>query len=206
MHDHTGNFSQAIDGVNTPDLEVADNDYAVGLLVQKIAHSAYANDTLIFVVEDDAQDGGDHVDAHRTTAFVLGAYVKQGALVSTRYTTVDFLRTIEDVLGLAPLNLNDALGRPMADIFNPYPSPWSFQATPSALLYNASLPLPPRPAGRVVPKPKHDAKYWAKVTRGLDLRDADRVDPALYNRILWAGMMASSRYPAVPASPTSRAK
>ncbi len=206
MHDHTGNFSQAIDGVNTPDLEVADNDYAVGLLVAKIARSAYANNTLIFVVEDDAQDGGDHVDSHRSTAFVVGAYVKQGALVSTQYTTVDFVRTIEDVLGLAPLNLNDALARPMADIFTTYASPWSFKAIPSALLYNTTLPLPARRAGLVVPKPKHDAKYWVNVTRGLDLRDADRVDPALYNRILWAGMMANSRYPAVPASPTSRAK
>jgi hypothetical protein len=58
---------------------VADNDYAVGLLIQKIANSKYANNTLIFVVEDDAQDGGDHVDSHRSTAYVVGAYVKQGA-------------------------------------------------------------------------------------------------------------------------------
>ena len=83
MHDHTGNFDTAIDGVNTPDLKVADNDYAVGLLVQKIASSQYANNTLIFVLEDDAQDGGDHVDSHRSVAFVAGAFVKQGALIST---------------------------------------------------------------------------------------------------------------------------
>ena len=122
MHDHTGNFATAIDGVNTPELQVADNDYAVGLLVQKIANSRYANNTLIFVIEDDAQDGGDHVDSHRSIAFVAGAYVKQGALVSTQYNTIDFLRTIEEVLGLPPMNLNDALARPMADIFNTTPS------------------------------------------------------------------------------------
>ena len=101
MHDHTGNFGTAIDGVNTPELQEADNDYAVGLLVQKIANSMYANNTLIFVIEDDAQDGGDHVDSHRSIAFVAGAYVKQGALVSTQYNTIDFVRTIEEVLGLA---------------------------------------------------------------------------------------------------------
>ena len=133
--------------MNTPETEVADNDYAVGLLVQKIANSVYANNTLIFVIEDDAQDGGDHVDSHRSIAFVAGAYVKQGALVSTPYNTIDFLRTMEEVLGLPPMNLNDALARPMADIFNTTPSKWSFTATPSAYLYNTDLPLPPnRPA------------------------------------------------------------
>ena len=96
--------------MNTPELEQADNDYAVGLLVQKIANSRYANDTLIFVIEDDAQDGGDHVDSHRSIAFVAGAYVKQGAVVSTQYNTLNFLRTIEEVLGLP--ELNEKLGLP----------------------------------------------------------------------------------------------
>ena len=133
--------------MNTPETAEADNDYAVGLLVQKIANSIYANNTLIFVIEDDAQDGGDHVDSHRTIAFVAGAYVKQQAVVSTPYNTIDFLRTIEEVLGLPQMNLNDALAKPMADIFNTTPSHWSFTATPSAYLYNTSLPLPPRRPG-----------------------------------------------------------
>ena len=185
--------------MNTPDLQVADNDYAVGLLIQKIANSIYANNTLIFVIEDDAQDGGDHVDSHRSIAFVAGAYVKQGALVSTQYNTIDFLRTIEEVLGLPPMNLNDALARPMADIFNTTPSPWSFTATPSAMLYaQYALPLPPKPAGLIVPKPAHNAKYWARVTKGMDFTDEDRVDPADFNRILWKGMMGNKPYPAAP--------
>ena len=78
-------------GINTPELDEADNDYAVGLVVQKIANSRYAHDTLIFVIEDDAQDGGDHVDAHRSIAFVVGPYVKQHAVVSTSYNTLDFV-------------------------------------------------------------------------------------------------------------------
>jgi DNA-binding beta-propeller fold protein YncE len=196
MHDHTGNFGTAIDLVNTPETQQADNDYAVGLLVQKIANSIYANDTLIFVIEDDAQDGGDHVDSHRTIAFVAGAFVKQQTVVSTPYNTVNFVRTIEEVLGLPPLNLNDALAKPMADIFNTTPSNWSFTATPSAYLYNTSLPLPPKTAGLVVPRLKHDAKYWARVTKGMDFSDADRIDFTVYNRILWKGMMGNKPYPA----------
>ena len=197
MHDHTGNFDVAIDGVNTPELMVADNDYAVGLLIQRIAHSSYANNTLIFVMEDDAQDGGDHVDSHRSIAFVAGAYVKQGALVSTQYNTINFLRTIEEVLGLAPMNLNDALAAPMADIFNTTPSPWTFTATPSPLLYYTQLPIsPPKRAGMIVPKPAHDAKYWARVTKGMDFTDADRLDGEDFNRILWKGLMGNKPYPA----------
>jgi YVTN family beta-propeller protein len=216
MHDHTGNYvagtggapPAAIAGVNMPELQVADNDYAVGLLIQTIAGSIYANNTLIFVIEDDSQDGGDHVDSHRSTAYVAGAYVKQGALVSTQYNTLNFLRTIEEVLGLPQINqslglpqmmnLNDALAAPMADIFNTSPSPWSFTATPAAILYNSQLPLPPKPPNLIVPKPRHTPEYWARVTNGMDFTDADRVDSTDFNRILWTGIMGDKPYPAAP--------
>src|SRR5215471_12415547 len=118
MHDHTGNFDTAIDGVNTPELQQADNDYAVGLLVQKIANSPYAANTLIFVLEDDAQDGPDHIDAHRSTAYVAGAYVAQGKVVSKRYATINVLRTIEDVLGLEHLSVHDGGVVPMTEAFS----------------------------------------------------------------------------------------
>jgi YVTN family beta-propeller protein len=198
MHDHTGDYDTAIDGVDTPDVQQADNDYAVGLLVQKVANSRYANNTLIFVIQDDAQDGGDHVDSHRSVAFVAGAYVKQGALVSTQYNTIDFVRTIEEVLGLPPLNLNDALARPMADVFDMTPSPWSFTAAPSALLYNARLPLPRKPARLIVPKPPYGRGYWTRVTKGMDFTSEDRFDFASYNRILWKGLMGNQPYPSAP--------
>lgn len=97
------------------DILYADNDYAVGLVVQKIANSIYADSTLTFVIEDDAQNGGDHIDAHRSKVFIEGPYVKQKALVSTPYNTVNFVRTMEAILGPDPLNLNDAVGKPMAD-------------------------------------------------------------------------------------------
>ena len=198
MHDHTGDFGTAIDLVNTPETQQADNDYAVGLLVQKIAKSIYKKNTLIFVIEDDAQDGADHVDSHRTIAFVAGAYVKRHTLVHTQYNTLDFLRTIEEVLGLPQMNLNDALARPMSDIFKTKPSNWKFTAAPSAYLYDTSLPLPRKAAGLVVPKSTHNAKYWAQVTKEMDFSDADRIDSAVYNRILWKGMMGNKPYPAGP--------
>jgi hypothetical protein len=199
MHDHTGSFATAIAGVNTPELQQSDNDYAVGMLIQTIANSSvYANNTLIFVIEDDSQDSGDHVDSHRTIAFVAGAYVKQGALVSTQYNTINFVRTMEEVLGLPPMNLNDALAQPMADIFNTYPTQWSFTATVPAGLYSTGLPLTP-PVGLVVPKPTHTAEYWARATKGMDFTSEDRMDFAEYNHILWKGLMGNRPYPSRPS-------
>jgi DNA-binding beta-propeller fold protein YncE len=187
-HDHTGNYTTALAGVNTPELEVADNDYAVGLVIDKVAHSQYASNTLIFVIEDDAQNGGDHVDAHRSTAFIVGPYVKQGALVSTQYNTINFGRTIERILGLPPNHLTDAIAEPMADVFDITQASWSYTATPSAMLYNTTLPLPLKSAGLRIPKPTHDARYWAHVTQGLDFSKEDRLNPAVFNRILWQGL------------------
>jgi hypothetical protein len=199
MHDHTGSFGSAIAGLVTPELQVSDNDYAVGMLIQTIANSSvYANNTLIFVIEDDSQDSGDHVDSHRTTAYVVGAYVKQGVLVSTQYNTINFVRTMEEVLGLPPMNLNDALAQPMADIFNTYPTKWSFTATVPAGLYSTSLPLTP-PVGLVVPKPTHTAEYWARATKGMDFTSEDRMDFAEYNHILWKGLMGNRPYPSRPS-------
>jgi hypothetical protein len=129
---------------------------------------------------------------------VAGAYVKQGALVSSQYNTINYLRTIEEVLGLPPMNLNDALARPMADIFNTTPSPWGFTATPAPILYGTTLPLPPKPAGLIVPKSTHDATYWARVTEGMDFTSEDRFDFARYNRILWQGLMGNKPYPDAP--------
>jgi DNA-binding beta-propeller fold protein YncE len=195
MHDHTGDFDRAIDGVNTPELDVADNDYAVGKLVEAVAKSPYRDSTLVFVVEDDAQDGPDHVDAHRSIAFVAGPYVKQGAVVSARYSTVNMLRTIEDVLGIEPMSLNDAYQRPMSEIFDLKVKKWTYRAAPSALLAGTQLPLPKTKLGAIV-RPAHDARYWASKTRGYDWSKEDRVPAAVYNRILWAGIAGNRNYPA----------
>ena len=194
MNDHTGEFEHAADGVNTPELQVADNDYAVGQLVEAIAKSPYRDSTLIFVVEDDAQDGPDHIDAHRAIAFVAGPFVKQGAVVSARYSTVNMLRTIEDVLGIEPMSLNDAYQRPMSDIFDLKVKKWSYNAVPSALLANTKLPLPKTKLG-AIPRLAHDARYWAAKTKGYDWASEDRIPAEAYNHVLWAGLVGNRAYP-----------
>jgi DNA-binding beta-propeller fold protein YncE len=198
-HDHTGNFSTAINGVNTPELQVADNDYAVGLLASAVAGSPYAKDTLIFVIEDDAQDGADHVDAHRSIAFVIGPYVKQGVVDSTPYNTVSMVRTIEDILGIPHLNLNDAHAQPMTSAFDLHQRKWSFDAVPSAYLQNTTLPITFTSANTVGPplKPLHDAAWWAQQTKGMNFSVEDKLDTAKYNRVLWLGTIGERPIPAV---------
>jgi DNA-binding beta-propeller fold protein YncE len=193
--DHMGDFEVAIAGVNTPELQQADNDYAMARLVERVAHSPYKDSTLIFSTEDDAQDGPDHVDAHRTTAYVIGPYVKHGAVVSTYYTTVNMVRTIEDVLGLEHLNLNTATERPMTEVFDLNQKDWTFDAAPSAILANTKLPIPASafaPAGAANSwRPSHDSSYWAEKTAGFDFSGGDRVDADKFNRIVWEGVMGT---------------
>jgi YVTN family beta-propeller protein len=203
MADHTGAYGRAVDGVNTPDRQVADNDYAVGQLLEAVAGSPYAKDTLVFVVEDDAQDGPDHVDAHRSTAFVVGPYVKQGAVVSRHYTTVNLLRTITEVLGLDHLSVFDATQAPMTEVFDLSQRHWSFTAKPSTLLAGTQLPIAPSAFTGLMRKPARPASYWIEKTRGFDFSVEDRVDALAYNRILWEGLMHGRPYPAAHGAATA---
>ena len=190
-HDHFGDFKDAIDGVDTVETQMADNDFALGQVVETIANSRDRDSTLIFVIEDDAQNGADHVDARRSVAFVIGATVRQHALVSTRYTTVSLLRTIEDVLGLAPLGLNDSLAVPMADLFDPTTTAWTYRAVAADVLRTTKLPIP---ADRYAPKTAavastpHTAAYWAEAMKGQDFRTEDHLDTAAFNAALWRGL------------------
>jgi YVTN family beta-propeller protein len=197
MHDHEGNFSTAIDGINTPEKETADNDYAVGKLIDRVAHSPYASSTLIFVIEDDAQNGPDHVNAHRTVAFVVGPYVKHGSVVHERYSTVNMVRTIEDVLEIGHLNLNDAYQRPMTAVFDLKQSAWTYNAvTPAPIAKDLA---PAQQLSQLGPA-YHDAQsaaYWARQTRGFDWSVEDRVPAVLFNQILWKGLTGGLPYPAV---------
>jgi DNA-binding beta-propeller fold protein YncE len=191
-HDHFGSFGSAIDGVNTVEAEMADNDYAIGMILEKIAHSPFAKDTLVFVIEDDAQNGPDHVDAHRSLALVAGPYVKQGAVVSRRYNTVSMLRTIEEVLGMKPMGLNDAVQAPMSEVFTQESGAWSYQARIPNVLRSTQLPLPPQAsAGLKAPSEGafHNAQYWEAQTQGLDFMEHDKIDTVRFNLVLWNGMM-----------------
>jgi len=198
-HDHTGSFATALAGVNTPDTQEADNDLAVGRLVEAVARSPYANNTVVIVTEDDCQDGPDHYDSHRATTYVVGAYVKKRAVINTRYNQVSVLRTIEDILGTPHLNLNTAYQRPMSDVFDVTSSGnWNYNAVASTVLKTTSLAL----VGTGVKYaegpdilPRHDAAYWAKATRGFDFSGEDRVPVSLMNEVMWEGVMDGKPYP-----------
>jgi hypothetical protein len=150
------------------------------------------------VVEDDAQDGPDHVEAHRSLAFVAGPYVRQSALVSERYTSVHVLKTIEDILGIEPLGLNDSSVEPMTAVFDRAAQAWDYQAAVPGVLRTTKLPLPTTTAEKAAnagankdryAQPRHDAVYWAAKTEGMDFSAEDRIDTPRFNRILWAGLM-----------------
>jgi hypothetical protein len=200
-HDHMGSFGTALGGVNTPEKQQADDDLTVGKVLQAVAQSPYASSTIIIVTEDDCQDGPDHVDSHRATAYVAGAFVKQGAIVSTRYGQVNVLRTIEDIFGTQHINLNTAFQGPMTDVFDTTSSGvWNYSADASTVLTGTALAQAPGGLGvkfaeGPVVRSTHGAKYWARATAGMDFSDADQVPPAKFNRVIWKGLKGNKPYP-----------
>jgi DNA-binding beta-propeller fold protein YncE len=195
-HDHFGSFAEGVDGLNSVETEIADNDYALGLIVETISKSPFAKDTLIFVVEDDAQDGPDHVNAHRSVALVAGPYVKKRAVISTRYTTVSMLRTIEEILGLKPLNLNDAMARPMSEVFDLAAADWSFKATASKALEHTALPIPREAFAKACPvRAPRSAAYWEAAMAGQDFSREDHLDTPAFNAALWRGLAPGAPEP-----------
>ncbi|MGS0756248.1 bifunctional YncE family protein/alkaline phosphatase family protein, partial [Roseateles sp. GG27B] len=211
-HDHMGSFGSALAGVDTPETQQADNDLAVGRLVEAVAHSPFASDTLIVIIEDDCQDGPDHVDSHRATTYVVGPYVRQGQVISTRYSQVNALRTIEDLLGTQHINLNTAFQRPMADLFDIGNSgQWTYEAVASTVLKTTKLNLKEGAVavkfaqGRNV-KPRHRAAYWDRATAGMDFREADQVPTAQFNKVLWTGLMPGLRFPVLINGSAASAK
>ena len=204
MHDHTGNFDSNTYGVNVPETQIADNDYAVGLLLEHLSQSPYAANTLVFVIEDDAQDGFDHVDAHRSIAFIAGPYVKQGPVISTRYNTVNFVRTIKDVLGIPYFGINDGTSEPMADCFDLTQATWTYASKVPAILRTTPLPLPKSTPGntladsrqgRRAARPKHTPEWWAKHMSGQNFDREDDLETGSYNRVLWQGLKGKTPIP-----------
>ena len=213
-HDHTGSYaaSQTTAGLGSPLLELADNDAAVGALVGAVAGSPYADSTLIFVIEDDAQDGPDHVDGHRSNAFIVGPYVKQGKVVSTAYDTISMIRTMEDILGIGPLGMYDALSTPMSDVFDTTLDPTTFKYTAlTSGVLSGTTALSVRDVTRIneyyaALKRGHDAAYWERVMKGQNFSREDDLDVAKFNRALWIGLMGSKPYPTKRTGAAHKAK
>ena len=179
----------------TPQFYVADNDYAVGLMVEAVSNSPYWKDTAIVVVEDDAQDGPDHIDAHRSVALVISAYNKPGTLVHEFHSTVSLIRTIELLLGMEPMNQLDATATPI-DIFRSEPDLRPYKA----LLPNVAL-------DNLVNPPLRDAAtaYWMRQTEAQDLAHADMADPEILNRIIWFSVRGNTPMPSIARLPAFEA-
>ncbi|MCC6444895.1 MAG: beta-propeller fold lactonase family protein [Armatimonadetes bacterium] len=157
-------------GAPTPQAMVADNDYALGRLVEAVSRSRYWKSSAIFVVEDDAQDGPDHVDAHRTVALVISPYTRRGAVDSTLYDNCSMLRTIELILGLPPMSQYDAAATPMFASFTTAPDYRPYKAVPPHISLdevNAST------------------AYGARASMAMNFDDIDAAPWDSLNRILW---------------------
>jgi YVTN family beta-propeller protein len=157
-------------GTFTPPACVASNDLALGRLVEAVSHGKHWQETAIFVIEDDAQNGPDHVDAHRTVGLVISPYVRREAVDSTQYSTVSMVRTMELILGLPPLSQYDAAARPMFASFSAEPDLRPYEHT------DARIDL-----AAVNPKTAYGAKRSAR----LDFSEYDRADDFELNEILW---------------------
>ena len=170
-----------------PEASVADNDLALGRVVDAISHSPYWDDTAIFVLEDDAQNGGDHVDAHRSIAFVVSKYSPGSAAqpyVDHRfYTTVNLIHTMEMLLGLPPMNQNDAYAPAMVSMFSGAGNQPAFQADDrnlkNGLIYEIN---------------KRSAPGAAESAR-MDFSRPDAAGSAKLNRVLWLDQKDTARLP-----------
>jgi hypothetical protein len=178
-NDHTEGTAP---GKPTPRAFVADNDLALGRLVEAVSHSTYWKNTAIFSVEDDAQNGPDHVDAHRTEALVISAYTKRHFVDSTLYSTSSMLRTIELILGLPPMSQFDAAATPMWNSFT-----LSADLTP----YNAL------PAGVSLDEKNPDNAPGAERSRAMNFSKEDSAPDVELNEIIWKSIKgADSEMPA----------
>jgi hypothetical protein len=196
FNDHTNGTDP---GVFTPKAQVADNDLALGQLVELVSQSSIWAQSAIFVQEDDSQSGTDHVDAHRIPAYVISPWARRGAVVHTRYDQYSFLRTAELMAGLAPLTIDDALATPLYDAFVSGGEPPDVEGT----RYHAIQPQQDLNAVNLA------SAADSALSRSLPWNDTDLVPQTLSDRILWHSVHGAHSTPPLPgpgASPDELAR
>jgi DNA-binding beta-propeller fold protein YncE len=172
-NDHTSGLSA---GKIAPRSAVADNDYALGQLVEGVSHSKFWSSTAIFIIEDDAQNGPDHVDSHRAPAFIISPYTRRAIVDSTMYNQTSILRTMEGILGLRPMTQFDAAAVTMFG---------SFKLEPDATPYTAEKP-------RITLTERNPATGAAAAASAkMDFDEADEIDDNALNAILWRALKGS---------------
>lgn len=180
INDHT---EGARIGKPTPFAHVADNDLAVGLFVEYLSQSPIWKETAIFIVEDDAQNGPDHVDAHRSTAYLAGGYVKRKMVDHTMYSTSSFLRTIELILGLPPMSQYDAAAESLWKCFSVMPDVTPFTAVPARVDLNEK-------------NIKNTAS--AKLSETFDFSKEDRIPDLVFSEVIWKTVKGENSKMPVP--------
>ncbi len=159
---------------------MADNDLAVGMFIEALSNSPIWNETAVFILEDDAQNGADHVDAHRSTAYVAGGFVKRGFIDHTPYTTSSMLRTMELILGMGPMTQYDAAATPMWRCFDSFARPFDFKAIiPSVSLKETNL-------GR---------NEWQKKSEQFNFAKEDSNNDVEFNKVLWHALKGDLPFP-----------
>jgi hypothetical protein len=173
-------------GKQTPRAMLAENDLALGKMVDAIAHSVFWKDTAIFVIEDDPQNGPDHIDCHRTPALVISPYVRRGVVDHTMYSAVSMLRTMEMLLGLPAMSQYDAAAVPMWKLFQASPDGTPFRAKPNGIPIDEQNTI---------------LSYKARESMKMDLDEADDADEDELTEIVWRSVKGASS--AVPARRTA---
>lgn len=172
-------------GYPTPRAMVAENDEALGRVVEVISHSRFWKESAIFVLEDDAQDGPDHVDAHRSVGLIISPYTKRGVVDSTMLTTCGFLRTMELILGIEPMSQYDAAATPAFNSFQEKPNTKPFDRIP------AQVRLDDLNAASV---------YGAAESMAMDFSEPDRIPMRILNEVLWTSIRGTTMPPPVHAA------
>lgn len=182
--DHT---SGTAPGQATPRAMVADNDLALGKIVEAISHSRFWKSTCIFVNEDDAQDGFDHIDGHRSLCLVVSPYTKRGSVVSTMYNQDSVMHTVHQILGVPPINMMEATAPPMSGCFSAQRNLAPYQCVPAKIRLDETNPLASALVG--------EARRFAVRSASLDFSGPDRADEDVLNRILWFSARGGMAYP-----------
>lgn len=185
-NDHTAGGTA---GLPTPRAELADNDLALGRCVEAVTKSIFWTNTVIFVIEDDPQSGYDHVDGHRSICLVISPYTKRNTTVSTFFNQVGLIHTMEQILGLPPMNQMDAMGPLMSDCFTNTPNFAPYTAVPNNIALNE---MNPGTTGKL----KGQDRYWARLSQKMDFSKPDQVNDDVLNRIIWHSIKGKERYPA----------
>ncbi|MDR2234194.1 MAG: hypothetical protein LBE56_13865 [Tannerella sp.] len=182
--DHTGGTNPALP---TPRAMVADNDLALGRIIEALTKSRFWKNTVVFVTEDDSQNGWDHVSSYRTTGFVISPYSRLQQTVRTNYNQTCIVRTIEQILGIPPMNAIDATALPMFTCFNDTPSDFVYHAIPNNIPLNEMNP----PLTALTGKGLH----YAKQSLRPEFTHIDSGNDDLMNRIIWYAMKGEQAYP-----------